>query len=159
MPASTGMRSANAAPRSPSRWRAVSRCSGTRTRSSGSRERARSAPMAGSRWARRPTRPVPSSSPRGRWQCRSPESSSEAGKDSVKLSYGDKQAEVDYLCIAGGRAPDTEALNLDEAGVNTGDGGLIEIDEYQRTSNQRIYAIGDLVRGPALAHKASEEGV
>jgi len=83
----------------------------------------------------------------------------EAGSDSVKLSYGDQTAEVDYLCIAGGRAPDTEALNVEEAGVKTGDGGRIEIDEYQRTSNEKIYAIGDLVRGPALAHKASEEGV
>jgi dihydrolipoamide dehydrogenase len=83
----------------------------------------------------------------------------DAGSDSVKVSYGDQSAEVDYLCIAGGRAPDTEALNLEEAGVKTGDGGRIEIDEYQRTSNERVYAIGDLVRGPALAHKASEEGV
>jgi dihydrolipoamide dehydrogenase len=83
----------------------------------------------------------------------------DAGSDSVKFSYGDQSAEVDYLCIAGGRAPDTKALKLDEAGVRTGDGGRIEIDEYQRTSNEKIYAIGDLVRGPALAHKASEEGV
>ena len=43
--------------------------------------------------------------------------------------------------------------------MKTGDGGKIEIDEYQRTSNPKVYAIGDLVRGPALAHKASEEGV
>jgi dihydrolipoyl dehydrogenase len=82
-----------------------------------------------------------------------------AGGDSVKVSFGDQEIEVDYLCIAGGRAPDTEALNLEEAGVKTGDGGRIEIDEYQRTSNEKVYAIGDLVRGPALAHKASEEGV
>ncbi len=83
----------------------------------------------------------------------------EAGKSSVKLSYGDQSAEVDYLVIAGGRAPDTEPLNLEAAGVKTGDGGKVEIDEYQRTANEKVYAIGDLVRGPALAHKASEEGV
>jgi dihydrolipoamide dehydrogenase len=83
----------------------------------------------------------------------------EAGSDSVKVTYGDQTIEVDYLCIAGGRAPDTEKLNLEEAGVKTGDGGRIEIDEYQRTSNEKVYAIGDLVRGPALAHKAQEEGV
>ena len=83
----------------------------------------------------------------------------EAGKSSVKFTYGGETAEVDYLCIAGGRAPDTEALNLAEAGVETEDDGKIKIDPYQRTSNERIYAIGDLVRGPALAHKASEEGV
>ena len=83
----------------------------------------------------------------------------EAGKGSVKFSYGGESAEVDYLCIAGGRAPDTEPLNLSEAGVETEEDGKIKIDEYQRTSNQKVYAIGDLVRGPALAHKAQEEGV
>ena len=89
----------------------------------------------------------------------SPVENVEAGKSSVKFTYGGETAEVDYLCIAGGRAPDTEALNLAEAGVETEDDGKIKIDPYQRTSNERIYAIGDLVRGPALAHKASEEGV
>ncbi len=83
----------------------------------------------------------------------------EAGSDSVKVSFGDQSIEVDYLCIAGGRSPDVEALNIEEAGVKIDDGGRIEIDEYQRTSNEKVYAIGDLVRGPALAHKASEEGV
>jgi dihydrolipoamide dehydrogenase len=82
-----------------------------------------------------------------------------AGKSSVKFTYGDQSAEVDYLCIAGGRGPDTEALNLGEAGVETEKGGQIKIDEYQRTTNEKVYAIGDLVRGPALAHKAQEEGV
>jgi dihydrolipoamide dehydrogenase len=83
----------------------------------------------------------------------------ETGKSSVKFTYGDQSAEVDYLCIAGGRGPDTEALNLGEAGVETEEGGQIKIDEYQRTTNEKVYAIGDLVRGPALAHKAQEEGV
>ncbi len=81
------------------------------------------------------------------------------GDDSVKLSYGDQSAEVDYLCIAGGRQPDTEALRVADAGIELSDNGRIKIDEYQRTSNPRVFAIGDLVRGPALAHKASEEGV
>jgi dihydrolipoamide dehydrogenase len=83
----------------------------------------------------------------------------EAGEDSVKVKYGDKDVTVDYLCIAGGRAPDTEALKLSDAGVETEDGGMIKVDEYQRTSADGVFAIGDLVRGPALAHKASEEGV
>ena len=83
----------------------------------------------------------------------------DAGKRSVKVKYGDTEAEVDYLCIAGGRAPDTEALNLGEAGVEIEDNGKIKVDEYQRTSNPKIYAIGDLVGQKALAHKASEEGV
>ena len=83
----------------------------------------------------------------------------DVGKRSVKVKYGDTEAEVDYLCIAGGRAPDTEALNLGEAGVEIEDNGKIKVDEYQRTSNPKIYAIGDLVGQKALAHKASEEGV
>jgi dihydrolipoamide dehydrogenase len=80
-------------------------------------------------------------------------------KNSVKLKAGSKDLEVEYLVIAGGRAPDTEPLNLGEAGIETEDGGRIKVGEYQRTSKDGIYAIGDLVRGPALAHKASEEGV
>ena len=82
-----------------------------------------------------------------------------AGKSSVKLSYGDSQAEVDYLVIAGGRAPDTEGLGVAEAGVRVGEDGKIEVDEYQRTSREGVFAIGDLVRGGALAHKAMEEGI
>ncbi len=88
-----------------------------------------------------------------------PISEVEAGSKSVKAKVGDEAIEVEYLCIAGGRAPDTEDLGLDDASVNTADNGKIEIDEYQRTSNPKVFAIGDLVRGPALAHKAQEEGV
>jgi dihydrolipoamide dehydrogenase len=83
----------------------------------------------------------------------------DTGKNSVKVSYADKEVEVDYLCIAGGRAPDTESLSLAEAGVETVDGGRIKVDEYQRTSREGVFAIGDLVPGADLAHKASEEGV
>ncbi|MGH2952546.1 MAG: dihydrolipoyl dehydrogenase [Solirubrobacterales bacterium] len=83
----------------------------------------------------------------------------EPAAKSVKVKYGDQEVEVDYLAIAGGRAPDTAALGLDAAKVETEDGGRIKIDEYQRTSNPKVFAIGDLVRGPALAHKAMEEGV
>jgi dihydrolipoamide dehydrogenase len=77
----------------------------------------------------------------------------------VELSLGGEATTVDYLCIAAGRAPDTEGLGLDAAGVTTGEGGRIEVDERMRTSAAGIYAIGDLVHGPALAHKASDEGV
>ena len=83
----------------------------------------------------------------------------EEGSKSVKLKVGDSEEEVDYLVIAGGRAPDTEPLDLDEAKVETEENGRIKVDDLQRTSNPKVYAIGDLVRGPALAHKASEEGV
>jgi dihydrolipoyl dehydrogenase len=83
----------------------------------------------------------------------------EAGKKSVKLSYGDKSAEVDYLCVAGGRRADTEGLGLAEAGVELEESGKVKVDPYQQTTNPKVYAIGDLVNEKALAHKASEEGV
>ena len=82
-----------------------------------------------------------------------------AGKDSVTFSYGGEQGEADYLVIAAGRGPDIEGLGLDEAGVKLTDSGLVEVDGAQRTSVTGVWAIGDLVRGPALAHKASDEGI
>ncbi|MFN8160334.1 MAG: dihydrolipoyl dehydrogenase [Solirubrobacterales bacterium] len=88
-----------------------------------------------------------------------PVSGVEAGADSVKLTYGEQTAEVDYLCIAGGRAPDIEGLGLSDAGVELDEDGRVRVDASQRTSNEKVYAIGDIVRGPALAHKAMEEGV
>jgi dihydrolipoamide dehydrogenase len=88
-----------------------------------------------------------------------PVESVDAGKSSVKVRYGDTETEVDYLCIAGGRAADTQALNLSAAGVETEDDGKIKVDEYRQTTNPKVYAIGDLVGRKALAHKASEEGV
>jgi dihydrolipoyl dehydrogenase len=83
----------------------------------------------------------------------------EAGDSSVKFSYGDNTAEVEYLCIAGGRAPDVEGLGLQEAGVELEENGKVKVDEFQRTTNRKVFAIGDLVNRKALAHKASEEGV
>jgi dihydrolipoamide dehydrogenase len=83
----------------------------------------------------------------------------EPGEGSVKFTYGDNSAEVDYLCIAGGRAPDVEGLGLQEAGIELEENGKIKVDPYQRTTNQKVFAIGDLVNRKALAHKASEEGV
>jgi dihydrolipoamide dehydrogenase len=85
--------------------------------------------------------------------------SAEAGESSVKLSYGGEEHEFDYLCIAAGRSPDVDGLGLGEAGVELDDSGLIAVDDHLHTSADGVYAIGDLVRGPALAHKASEEGV
>lgn len=83
----------------------------------------------------------------------------EAGKSSVKLTYGKTTTEVDYLCIAGGRGPDTEGLGLKEAGVELEERGKIKVDGFGQTTNPKVYAIGDLVNQKALAHKASEEGV
>jgi dihydrolipoamide dehydrogenase len=90
----------------------------------------------------------------------SPVENVEVSDTSVKFTYGDKSAEVDYLCVAGGRAPDTEGLGLEEAGVKLAESGRkIEVDPYGQTSNPKVYAIGDLVNKKALAHKAEEEGV
>ena len=75
------------------------------------------------------------------------------------LTVGDKTVEADLVVIAAGRGPDVEGLGLDAAGVKLDERGLIEIDGNQKTSAEGIWAIGDLVRGPALAHKASEEGI
>jgi dihydrolipoamide dehydrogenase len=88
-----------------------------------------------------------------------PVESVDAGDGSVKLSYGGIEAEVDHLLIAGGRAPDVEGLGLGEAGVELEEDGKIRVDEFRRTTNPKVYAIGDLVGAKALAHKASEEGV
>jgi dihydrolipoamide dehydrogenase len=81
------------------------------------------------------------------------------GKDRVRFSAGGEALEAEYLVIAAGRGPDVEGLGLEAAGVELGEGGLIRVDGAQRTSAAGVYAIGDLVAGPALAHKASEEGI
>jgi len=83
----------------------------------------------------------------------------EAGESSVRFTHGGQEAEADWLCIAAGRGPDVEGLGLEEAGVKLGAHGLVEVDGAMRTSLSGVYAIGDLVPGPALAHKASDEGV
>jgi dihydrolipoamide dehydrogenase len=82
-----------------------------------------------------------------------------AGAGSVSFSYGEQTAEVDYLVIAAGRGADVDGLGLDEAGVELDERGLVKVDSALRTSRAGVYAIGDLVPGPALAHKASDEGV
>lgn len=79
--------------------------------------------------------------------------------NAVAVTVGGARSEFEALCIAAGRAPDVAALNLDHYGVTTGERRLIEVDDRQRTTHPRIFAVGDTVRGPALAHKASEEGV
>jgi dihydrolipoamide dehydrogenase len=70
-----------------------------------------------------------------------------------------QQGSADWLVVATGRGPDVEALGLDVAGVKLDDRGLIAVDGRLRTSKKGVWAIGDLVPGPALAHKASDEGV
>jgi dihydrolipoamide dehydrogenase len=78
---------------------------------------------------------------------------------SVSFSYGSQSAEVDYMVICAGRGADIEGLGLAEAGVELDGRGLVQVDGALRTSRAGVYAIGDLVPGPALAHKASDEGI
>ena len=83
----------------------------------------------------------------------------EASDDGVKVSFNGESGEFDYLVIAAGRGPDVEGLGLDEAGVERDERGLIKVDGRLRTSREGVWAIGDMVPGPALAHKASDEGI
>ena len=85
--------------------------------------------------------------------------SADVSDPGVTLAFNDEQDEFDYLVIAAGRAPDVEGLGLDEAGVERDDRGLIKVDERLRTTREGVWAIGDMVPGPALAHKASDEGI
>ena len=86
-----------------------------------------------------------------------------AGKKGVKVDYEDKSGsdsiEVDKLIVAVGRKPYTEGLLADDAGIQLDERGFIVVDEECRTRVKGVYAIGDAVRGPMLAHKSSEEGV
>lgn len=67
--------------------------------------------------------------------------------------------EGDYCLVAVGRKPYTENLGLEKAGIELDDQGRIKVNEHLQTNIPNIYAIGDVVRGPMLAHKAEEEGV
>ncbi len=86
-----------------------------------------------------------------------------AAKNRVTIDYegsaGVQQLVVDKLIMAVGRVPNTAGLNLDAAGIKVDAIGFVQVDEHCRTIAKNVYAIGDVVRGPMLAHKASEEGV
>jgi len=81
------------------------------------------------------------------------------GESEVDFTVAGEPASAQWLVIAAGRAPDVEGLDLDEAGIELTESGHIGVDGAMRTSLTGVYAIGDLVPGPALAHKASDEGV
>ncbi|KHF40844.1 dihydrolipoyl dehydrogenase [Halalkalibacter okhensis] len=66
--------------------------------------------------------------------------------------------EADYCLVTVGRRPNTDEIGLEQIGVETTDRGIVKIDKQCRTSVSNIYAIGDIVEGPPLAHKASYEG-
>ncbi len=87
-----------------------------------------------------------------------------ASNDNVTVSYSDSNnqeqvLEVDKLIVAVGRIPNTTGLGAGENGLLLDERGFIVVDEYCRTNLTNVYAVGDVVRGPMLAHKASEEGV
>jgi len=67
--------------------------------------------------------------------------------------------EGDYALVSVGRRPYTDGLNADKAGVKVTERGQVEVNDHLQTSVANIYAIGDVVRGAMLAHKAEEEGV
>ncbi|MCF8563891.1 dihydrolipoyl dehydrogenase [Alicyclobacillus tolerans] len=70
----------------------------------------------------------------------------------------DKSVTAEYVLVTVGRRPNTDELGLDSIGMKMAGKGLIEVDAQCRTSVPNVYAIGDIVPGPALAHKASYEG-
>lgn len=83
---------------------------------------------------------------------------------SVTVKADDKKGQevelkADYCLVAVGRKPYTDNLGLDKAGVKVDDRGRVEVNDHLETSTPGIYAIGDVVRGAMLAHKAEEEGV
>jgi dihydrolipoamide dehydrogenase len=86
-----------------------------------------------------------------------------ANNREVTVTYEDKEGKqqivVDKLIVAVGRKPNTDGLGLNDLGINVDERGFIEINELCQTSISNIYAVGDVVQGPMLAHKASEEGV
>jgi dihydrolipoamide dehydrogenase len=83
----------------------------------------------------------------------------ESHDDRCTFTFGGQDDHAEWLVIAAGRGPDVEGLGLEDAGVRLDEAGLVAVDGALRTSVKGIWAIGDLVRGPALAHKASDEGI
>jgi len=85
------------------------------------------------------------------------------GKDSVEVSYensdGKHSIEFSKLVVAIGRKPNTQGIDVNEVGLLLDERGNIHVDDFCRTNLPNIYAVGDVVRGPMLAHKASEEGI
>ncbi len=81
----------------------------------------------------------------------------------VTITYEDKEGKqqlvVDKLIVAVGRKPNTSGLGAEQAGLAISERGFIVVDDHCKTNLPDVYAIGDVVRGPMLAHKASEEGI
>ncbi|HEY6545428.1 MAG TPA: dihydrolipoyl dehydrogenase [Dokdonella sp.] len=90
-------------------------------------------------------------------------SKTEVGKDGVKVTYSDDKGEqslvVDKLLVAVGRRAATRGLLADGTGVRLDARGMIEVDAHCHTGVDGVWAVGDCVRGPMLAHKGFEEGI
>ena len=86
-------------------------------------------------------------------------------KSIVSVNYTDlknskeEKIEVDKVLVSVGRKPYTEGLNLQKIGINKDVKGRIHVNDKLQTSVKNIYAIGDVIKGPMLAHKAEEEGI
>ncbi len=88
----------------------------------------------------------------------------EAKGANVKITAEDSKGEKvelngDYCLVSIGRRPYTDGLGLDNVGIKTNKAGQVEVDDHLKTNVDNIYAIGDVVKGAMLAHKAEEEGV
>ncbi|WBL62444.1 dihydrolipoyl dehydrogenase [Thauera sp. WB-2] len=86
------------------------------------------------------------------------------GKKGVTIAYKDKDGaeqklEADRLIVSVGRVPNTAGLNPEAVGLKITERGMIEVDDHCRTNLPGVWAVGDVVRGPMLAHKAMEEAV
>jgi dihydrolipoamide dehydrogenase len=85
-------------------------------------------------------------------------------KKGVSIAWTDSKGEAqtldaDRLIVSVGRIPNTDGLALEQVGLSPDERGFIPVDEHCRTALPRVYAIGDVVRGPMLAHKGEDEGV
>lgn len=86
------------------------------------------------------------------------------GQNGITVSYTDAQGagqklECDRMIVSVGRIPNTDKLNLESIGLKTDERGFIPVNAQCATGAEGVYAIGDVVRGPMLAHKAEDEGV
>ncbi len=86
-----------------------------------------------------------------------------SGKKGVTVEYegkdGAQKLECDKLIVSVGRIPNTDGLNGEAVGLKLNERGQVEVDGHCKTNLPNVWAVGDVVRGPMLAHKASEEGV
>ncbi len=85
-------------------------------------------------------------------------------KTGITVDYTDdkglaQKLDCDKLIVSVGRVPNTDGLGASNVGLKVTDRGFIEVDDYCKTNLPNVYAIGDVVRGPMLAHKAEDEGV